>query len=486
VTGEVEVLQQAVQSLANGQRAAQAGDLRAALHHFNATLEVAPACRTAIAQAQRVRAQLAERQSLDEHASAIIAEARTAAANAEWTTVIALCEEALAQAPGSAEAAGLRDRARKAIEATARERTTLIQRALDSANALLHAGTFADAERALDRARSLDPDSPAVRALEESIREARMDAERATERERQGAQAIASARAAFADGAMEQALGDLRAFLGREPQAEAVSAELARLTAEWGRRRALERQAAAVAAHVKSAESALQHNDADQALKFANQALALDPQDALSRRIQGLATARLREQEESKKREASAARNLIEARQLLSRAKFQKARELASAAATLNPASHEPGTLLAEIHIREAAAAAALERERVARQRAKAAAPALEQARAAEAQKDYVRAGWLAENALAIDLESEEARQILERARAKLTEQPAPTEDTVGLPDPAAAASSEDTVTITGAPTGWRRIAAAIKNWSRPSAAPPVKTQSSRAQRVKQ
>ena len=483
---EIEKLKQAALALANGERAVQAGDLRAALHHFNATLEVAPDCRTALDEAERVRALLAERQSVKSHASAIIAEAKLAAAQADWATVIALCEEALMHDAASTEATGLRDQARTAIEASARERATQLRRALDSVNALLLAGQWDSAERELARAKNLEPDAPAVRALEEAVRQARLDAERATERDRQGAQAIAVARAAFASGAMEQALGDLRAFLTREPQAEAVVAELASLTTEWARRRALERQAAAVAAHAKSAEAALQADDPDQALKFASQALGLDPQDALARKIQGLATARLREREETRKREANAARNLTEAKQLLDRGKFQKAKQLAAAAANLNPASQEPATLLAEIHVREAAAAAEMERERVARQRAKAAAPALEQAREAEAQNDFVRAGWMAENALALDFDSVEARQILERVRATLTEQPALADDTVGLDgQPPDAASADDTVTLVGQPTGWRRVTAAIKNWSRSSAARPAKDPSSGTQGAK-
>jgi tetratricopeptide (TPR) repeat protein len=430
---------------------------------------------------------LAEQQSLKERASAIIAEARAAAARTEWATVIALSEEALTHDPKSVDGASLRDRARKAIDAIARDRTAHLQRALDGARALLLSGRCDEAERELDRAKSLEPGSPAVRALEESLREARLDAERASERDRQGAQAIAAARTAFAEGAMEQALSDLRAFLAREPQAEAVVAELARLTTEWTARRALERQAAAVAAHVKSAESALEADDPDQALKSAAEALELDPRDAVARKIHALATARLRERQESRKRQASAARTLTEAKEMLSRHKFQKARELASAAANLDPASQEPAALLAQIYVSEATAAAAMERERLARQRANAAAPALEQARAAEARKDFIRAGWMAENALALDLESVEARQILERVRTTLAAQPALAEETVGFIDqPADAAGSEDTVTIAGQPTGWRRVTAAFRNWSRSGSARPAKAQTPGAQRAKQ
>jgi hypothetical protein len=141
--------------------------------------------------------------------------------------------------------------------------------------------------------------------------------------------------------------------------------------------------------------------------------------------------------------------------------------------------------MLAAIMVGEAAAAATAEKERIARQRAKAAEPALEQARAAEAQNDWVRAGWMAENALALDLESDEARQILERVRAKIAAQPSNEEDTVGLAGEAGEANSEDTVTINSQPSGWRRVTAAIKNWSRSSGAGPAKSGPPGAQRAK-
>jgi hypothetical protein len=266
-----------------------------------------------------------------------------------------------------------------------------------------------------------------------------------------------------------------------------VAGELARLTAEWTERRERERQLAAVAAHVKSAEAALQEDEPDRALQCAADALAIDPQHAAARRIQGLATARLREKEEARKRQANAARQYTEAKQMLGRGRFQKARELAAAAATLDPGNEAPAVLLAEIHVAEAAAAAAVERERLARQRARAAAPALEQARAAEARKDFVRAGWMAENALALDLESVEARQILERVRAALAAEPALADETVGMGgQPIDAAAAEDTVTIGARPTGWRRVAAAIRNWSRPGAPRPAKAPLAGEPRAKQ
>jgi hypothetical protein len=157
---EIEKLQQAALALANGERAVEAGDLRAALHHFNATLEAAPECAAAAAEAERVRALLAERQSVKSHAGAIVAEAKLAAAHEDWATVIALCDEALMHDPASGEAGGLRDRARTAIEAGARERATQLRRALDSVNAMLLAGQWDAAERELGRAKSLERTPP--------------------------------------------------------------------------------------------------------------------------------------------------------------------------------------------------------------------------------------------------------------------------------------------------------------------------------------
>jgi hypothetical protein len=201
-----------------------------------------------------VRALLAERQSVKSHAGAIVAEAKLAAAHEDWATVIALCDEALMHDPAAGEAAGLRDRGRTAIEAGARERATQLRRALDSVNAMLLAGQWDAAERELGRAKSLEPDAPAVRAAEDAVRQGRLDAERATERDRQGAQAIAVARAAFASGAGTGARRS-EAFLTREPQAEAVVAELASLTSS-GRGAGRSAAAAAVAAHAKSGSGA--------------------------------------------------------------------------------------------------------------------------------------------------------------------------------------------------------------------------------------
>ena len=122
--------------------------------------------------------------------------------------------------------------------------------------------------------------------------------------------------------------------------------------------------------------------------------------------------------------------------------------------------------MLARIQEAEARAAADAERERLAKQREKAVAPILERARAAEAERDFVRAAWTAENALAIDLKCAEAKEILRRAKAQLEAQPALADKTVdstggtgGSGDP------DDTVSLTRPAGVWGRVAGAVRNW---------------------
>jgi hypothetical protein len=88
-------------------------------------------------------------------------------------------------------------------------------------------------------------------------------------------------------------------------------------------------------------------------------------------------------------------------------------------------------------------------------------------ARAAEASGDFTRAGWLAENALALDSHCDEARAIIQRAQATLPAGPASDDDTVKVSGGAASRppDTEDTVTLVPAVPAWRRLADAIMSW---------------------
>ena len=76
---------------------------------------------------------------------------------------------------------------------------------------------------------------------------------------------------------------------------------------------------------------------------------------------------------------------------------------MVAAAAALDPQNSDAAGALAEINALETRAAEERERARVAENRARAIAPMLEMARAAETERDFVRAAWTAENILAID-----------------------------------------------------------------------------------
>jgi len=206
--------------------------------------------------------------------------------------------------------------------------------------------------------------------------------------------------------------------------------------------------------------------DPDQALALANRALAIDPGHLLARKVSGLASAEVKQRTEAKARAEKAARMIADAEEQLSRGRFQKARQLVSSAADLDPANGDHKLLLARINQGEAEGEAEAERQRLARQRAKAVAPILERARAAEAKLDYERAAWTAENALAVDLDCVEAKEILERARVQLAANPRTPDDTVDLTDGSGRpADSEDTVSLTRQPTLWERMTDALKKW---------------------
>ena len=175
----------------------------------------------------------------------------------------------------------------------------------------------------------------------------------------------------------------------------------------------------------------------------------------------------MKQRAEAKTRAARAARQIAEANEQIDRGKFQKAREMVSAAAELDPANSQHKIVLARIQEEEARAAAEAERQRLARQRAKAVGPILERARAAEQRLDYERAAWTAENALAVDLECAEAKDILQRARAQLQANPRIAEDTVDLTNGSGQQpDADDTVSITR-PTGvWDRVTEVLRRWT--------------------
>src|SRR5262249_28077406 len=156
---------------------------------------------------------------------------------------------------------------------------------------------------------------------------------------------------------------------------------------------------------------------------------------------------------------ATARQQIADARQQLARGQFAKARVLVTSAAALDPDNPDHRALLVDVEDATRRAAEAAERERIAKQRAKAVAPILVRARSAETQKDYERAVWTAQNVLAVDPDCDEARQILKRSEAQLVANPGLSDETVDL-DPKAA-DPDDTVSLIRPLGLWERVAGA-------------------------
>jgi serine/threonine protein kinase len=466
---QVERWHRALNSLEEGLRIASSGAMQEAIPHFEAALQIEPTSRRAAVEADNCRGLIAAQRQIDDRARALLEEAKRAAAAKQWQAVIVLCDDALLLDNRAEDATALKRTAVAAIEAEARERRAECERALARAETLRTKGRFDDASREIARARELYPLYPAaeIGAVEDRLRASVAEAEREALWSRQAADAIAAARGTFAAGRREEALVELRSFHTRVPH-PSTAAEITRLEAEAKRLAIEERRAAEAAEHAKAAERALSSGEPERALELAGRALAIDPGHVVARKISGLAGAEVKQRAEAKAREARAARHIDDAKEQLARGKFQKARELVSAAADLTPGNAEHKLLLSRIQKEETRVAEEAERQRLAKQRAKAVAPMLERARAEAARGEYERAAWTAENALAVDPECGEAQQILHDARAQLQARPVDADDTVDLTKDTErkSVSDEDTVSFTRPIGVWERLTDAVKKWT--------------------
>jgi tetratricopeptide (TPR) repeat protein len=486
--GQVERWHRALSSVEEGLRTAATGATREAITHFERALQIEPASRRAVTEADNCRGLIAAQRAIDDRARALLEEAKRAAAAKQWQAVIVLCDDALLLDNRVEEATALKRTAVAAIDAELRQRRTECERALARAEEFRTKGRFDDATREIARAKDLYPLYPTaeIAAVEDRLNASVADAERQALWNRQAADAVAAARSTFAAGRRDQALLELRSFQARVPH-EVVAAEITRLDAEAKRLATEERRAAEAAEHAKSAETALNAGEPERAVKLAGRALAIDPGHVLARKVSGLAGAEVKRRAEAKERETKAARHIENAKEQLARRKFQKARELVSAAADLTPGNPQHTLLLSRIQAEETRLAEEAERQRLAKQRAKAVAPILERARAEAARGEYDRAAWTAENALAVDPECKDAQQILRDARAQIETKPIDADDTVDLTNDAARKSSDDdTVSFTKPAGVWERLTDAVKKWTQGDAPESASTHpGSDAERVK-
>ena len=462
---DVDKWKRALRAVEEGARAAATGRTRDAIAQFELALTTEPAATRASAEVDRCRRMMAEQREVDARAETLLAEARRAAAAKQWQAALALCSDALALESRTEEAAALKRKALEAIEAETRGRRTECERALARAEGHLRKKRFQEATFELARARGFDPGrrscAPSSNA---SLQPLSPQSARSSWHTRPLRRLRPPARRLLAaNGSGRSQI--CRSFHARTPDAS-VAAEIGRLEAEAQRIAKAEPRAAQAAADSAAADAALTAGDPQQALHLATRALAVAPEDALARRVSGLAGAELKQQARARTRAAAAARHIEEAEQQLARGKFQKARALVSKAANLNPADGRHKLVLARIQEAETRVAAEAERERLANQRAKAVAPIIARARAAEAQRDFVRAAWTAENALAMDPECAEASEIHRRACEQIEAQPALADKTVDLTGgPGGSGDPDDTVSLTRPTGAWGRITAALRNW---------------------
>ena len=463
---EVARWKRALQALQAAEAALGSNRTADAIAQMELAQQIEPGSRRASHELDRCRAVLARQREAFERAKSLIEEARKAAASKQWQVVIDFCDDAIALDPAAEEAKTLKRTAIEALGAEAKRAKLDADRALDRAEAYRRKKRFQEAALEIARAREANPEHPGVASADERLRQSIADAERDALQERQAADAIARARSRFAAGERSDAIADLRAFTEADPEGR-ISAEIARLEAEAKRLAAEERRKADAAEHAAAAEAALTAGDPDRALELATRALDNDASNALARKISGLATAELKQRADAAARAAAGARQIEEARQQLARGKFQKARALVSAAAALNPENSQHKLVLASIEAEEKRLAEEEERRRLAKQRARAVAPILERARAAEAQAEYERAVWTAENALAVDPDSTEARRILDRVNAQLAANPRLADETVDLTNEPGTSDPDDTVSLTKPSGVWERLAIAVRGWTR-------------------
>jgi hypothetical protein len=463
---EVARWQRALQAIEAGEAALAGRRTSDAIAQMELAQQIEPGSKRASAELDRCRAVLARQREAFERAKSLLEEARKAAASKQWQVVIDFCDDAIKLDPAAEEARSLKQTAVEALGTLAKRARMDADRALDRAEAYLRKKRFQEAALEIARAREARPESAEVEAADARLRQSIAEAERDAVRQQQAADAIARARSRFAAGERAEAIADLRSFTVDDPGGS-VSSEIARLEAE-SRRLAVEEQRKAQAAeHAVAAEAALASDDPQRALELATRALDADGSNALARKISGLATAELKQRADVAVRAATAARQVEEARQQLARGKFQKARSLVSAAAALNPENSQHKLVLASIEDEEKRLAAEEEQRRLARQRARALAPMLDRARAAEAAAEYERAVWTAENALAVDPESTEAKEILARVKARLDANPRLADETVDLTNEPGTTDPDDTVSLTKPSGVWERLAIAVRAWTR-------------------
>lgn len=404
-------------AVSRGERALAAGDTRTAIVELQSAAESLhePCARldTALATAHE---RAAEQKHREERCEALLAQCRAAERAGNWTAVEALGTEILAIDPQAAEVLALVSRAKSELAEREATRTRQLAELIRQAEGETEEGRLAAAERFINRARELAPESPAVEAASRRVTEARMAAAARDQQARRAVEAVRAARVLFPTD-RNAAIQQLQAFVRAHPDAADVADELARLQSEAARLAVEEARRREVAALVQQAEAACRRDQCADALRHIEGALALEPSDQAALQIQLRARARLQELAEAAARAEDASRHVERARESFAAGKLDKAAREAQQALALDPGRADAVAVLADLRRREAEEEAARAHAEMARRRAREIARELDTARDALRAGDFSLAAWAAENVLRIDANQPEAQQILDQAR---------------------------------------------------------------------
>lgn len=444
-------------ALEAGDLASRSGNARDALKQYERALQAVPSCVRAQEAVASARQDVGRQELREEQIRALCDEATAAVHAAHWPTVVTLCDRILALDAAQPTAARLRGTAVGALQKAEEERVRVLTRLLAQFDHAIQGAHLSDAEQHLRAIAACQPEAATLKDLETRLQAACASAEAADALASRACGEIARARSEFAQGRQQEAIDALTSFGIAEPGAPGVQAEIEQLVTERERLAIVAQRAARSAALAGQAEAALARDDAASAASQAEASLALDGANARATQVLAAARVRLQQAALAAARAATVARHMASAHERLERGAFPKALSEARAAIEADPADHAAAALLAEILERQSAHEAALARAAAEAQRAKAAAPALAAARKAMRAGDYERAGWAAENALALAPEHAEARDLLTSARAAAESQSvAKTDETVDNSRPVPP-KTDETVSLTAPETGVAR-----------------------------
>ena len=421
----------------------------------------------------------AEKQHVSRRVAELLAQAQQLAARHNFAKALATVDEAVKLDREHPDAAQLR--ARIIADRSSREMVEK-QEALRSARlaSRLALAQNAAARRDWDAVFSLTAEIEEIDAGNVEAETLRSHAKRSVDAERQQVSrersqqqarvAIDEARSAALEGRFKQGIAVLETCLAANADAPGVREALDGLRHE---QQAATDQAERIDRAGRLAAEALRQFEAGDltgAEQHASQAVTLNAADTDARHLLERIQRELRLHAEREQKQSHVAALMLRANEVAARGNFNKALSLVDEALTVDVAHAGAAQLRARITADRAAHEAAEMAEASRQRRARAAAPAVREARRALAAGDTARARWVAESALAQAPESPEVAALLEQIAAA-TPEPSP-DDTVKLVGP----DSGDTAKL-GVPSTLQDLAvdftgratAAMRRWRSPT-----------------